>query len=855
MGLYLQISIALLSIALAIVCIIIYVITSNIKKCVIYVCICVVGIMQIHILENNYNHISSKIPEEITVKALITSNVSEKEYKYTYTVTVSEINGKKLEKGIQLIANIKKNKVKKVIPKFGDVVEITGIYEEPNTARNYKGFDYKQYLKSKNIYGTVDCEKYEIIETNKISIVSNIVNYVQNNIKENMFNILDEEQGALCVGILIGDREKISDITEDNFKKSNLTHMLAVSGSHITYIIVALTTILSKTNRKLSLIITIFFLIFFTVLTGFTVSVLRASIMGILTLLASILHRKSDTINNLGISSIIILIYNPYLLVDAGFLLSYAGTIGILSFSKKIEDGINKIIIQKLKTFSQNIKENSTVKKVDGTNNENTAKEKNNNRMLIEVNEVIDDSTVIGAEANRKTGTTEFIEVLEKVVSYIICSFSVTLSANIVIIPVMAYMFSTISFTFWVSNILAGPVMEIVTIFGFIVYFISIIFPILAQFLGIALNLLLTVLLKIAEISSKIPGASIYIKTPNIYMCVIYYLLIYILFNAKTIKQFIRKKAIFRLCIIKAKKQRKKILVVTIIFTILLNSIIYVTDKNIKIYFVDVGQGDCTLIQTPEKKNILVDGGGSEFGSFDVGESTLLPYLLDRGITKIDYMMISHFDSDHIGGLFYIMENLRVDNIIISKQGENSENFKKFIKLMQSNNRGGKNKTNIILVKKGDNIKIDNSSYFEILFPEEELINDNILNNNSIVAKFVSNNFKMLFTGDIEEIAENRLCELYKSTNKLQADIIKVAHHGSKTSSTFNFLELVKPKIALIGVGANNNFGHPNEEVLERIENLGTHIYRTDQMGEISIVIGNKGNIKIDSLIEKEKNV
>lgn len=113
--------------------------------------------------------------------------------------------------------------------------------------------------------------------------------------------------------------------------------MLAVSGSHITYIIVALTTLLSKTNRKFSLIITIIFLLFFTVLTGFTASVLRASIMGILTLLASILHRKSDTINNLGISSIIILLYNPYLLVDAGFLLSYAGTIGIIFFSKKFQ--------------------------------------------------------------------------------------------------------------------------------------------------------------------------------------------------------------------------------------------------------------------------------------------------------------------------------------------------------------------------------------------------------------------------------------------------------------------------------------------------------------------------------------
>ena len=235
-----------------------------------------------------------------------------------------------------------------------------------------------------------------------------------------MFNILDEEQSALCVGILIGDREKISDITEDNFKKSNLTHMLAVSGSHITYIIVALTTILSKTNRKFSLITTIFFLLFFTVLTGFTASVLRASIMGIITLLASILHRKSDTINNLGISSIIILIYNPYLLVDAGFLLSYAGTIGIILFSKKISNGIS-IIVNKINPNLLNI-------------------EQNNNSKILSVKSII-----------------------EKIILYVNSSLSVTLSANIVIIPVMAYMFSTISFTFWISNILAGPVMEVVT--------------------------------------------------------------------------------------------------------------------------------------------------------------------------------------------------------------------------------------------------------------------------------------------------------------------------------------------------------------------------------------------------------
>lgn len=777
-------------------------ITSDIKKCIIYLCVCIVGIIQIHILENNYDKISSKIPEEITLQALVVSDGTEKDYKYTYTIEVNTINGKKLEKSIQLILDIKKNKIKNKCPKFGDVVEITGVYEEPNIARNYKGFDYKQYLKSKNIYGTIDCVQYEIIANNKINIISNIINYVQNNIKENMSNILDEEQGALCIGILIGDRENISDITEDNFKKSNLTHMLAVSGSHITYIIVALTTLLSKTNRKFSLIITIIFLLFFTVLTGFTASVLRASIMGILTLLASILHRKSDTINNLGISSIIILLYNPYLLVDAGFLLSYAGTIGIIFFSKKISNGIS-IIVNKINPNLLNI-------------------EQNNNSKILFVKSII-----------------------EKIILYVISSLSVTISANIVIIPIMAYMFSTISFTFWISNILAGPIMEVVTIFGFITYLISIVFPMLAEFLAIALNLFLTILLKIAEISSIIPGASIYIKTPSLIMCVMYYLVIFILFNLKPIRQFIRKKAIFRFLIIKAKKHKLKILVTIITVIILLNSIIYVTDKNLKIYFVDVGQGDCTLIQTHEKKNILIDGGGSEFGSFDVGESILLPYLLNRGINKIDYMMISHFDSDHIGGLFYIMENLKVDNIIISRQGKNSENFKKFIQIMSEK------QINLIIVKRGDYVKIDGTSYFEILFPEEKQISDNVLNNNSIVAKFVSSNVTMLFTGDIEEIAEKRLCELYRNTNKLQADIIKVAHHGSKTSSTLSFLKLVNPQIALIGLGADNNFGHPNEGVLERIKKLGTQIYRTDQTGEVSIVIDKKGNVKISNFIIK----
>ena len=129
-----------------------------------------------------------------------------------------------------------------------------------------------------------------------------------------------------------------------------------------------------------------------------------------------------------------------------------------------------------------------------------------------------------------------------------------------------------------------------------------------------------------------------------------------------------------------------------------------------------------------------------------------------------------------------------------------------------------------------------------VLFPEKDLIRDNILNNNSLVFKFECNTFKMLFTGDIEAVAEEKLLKLYKN-DELKSDILKVAHHGSKTSSIDKFIKAVNPKIALIGVGGNNKFGHPDHEVIGRLEKNGIQIYRTDEMGEINIKISTKGEV------------
>lgn len=162
------------------------------------------------------------------------------------------------------------------------------------------------------------------------------------------------------------------------------------------------------------------------------------------------------------------------------------------------------------------------------------------------------------------------------------------------------------------------------------------------------------------------------------------------------------------------------------------------------------------------------------------------------------------------------MENIKVGQVIISKQGENSENYEKFKEIIK------KKKIKVVVVKKGDELKIEKDLYFQIIWPNnEKLISENVLNNNSIVCKLNYKKFSMLFTGDIEEIAEREILQEYTNNeNILKSTVLKIAHHGSNTSSIQDFLKKVKPRISLIGVGENNKFGHPNYEVIKRLENI-----------------------------------
>ena len=536
------------------------------------------GTLYMHTLNNYYDEKYEEL-ESLNgsyCTAIVVSEGEEKDYKDVYEIEI---------KGIKLLLNLKKSKNKSLQNKenrylsnknsknssfklkYGDKIEFYLEYEKPSTARNYMGFDYSNYLKTKKIFGTVNLkeEDVEIISHDNSNIILRKIYKLRNLMKTKIEKLLPKETSGLCLGMLIGETSGIEENMQENFRDSNLSHILAVSGANVSYIIVSITYIFNKMylRKRLSKIISIILLILFMLLTGCTSSVNRACIMAILMLIAELLYRKSDVYNNLAISALILLIINPYSLLDIGFQLSYMGTIGIVFLHDKIGN---------------------------------------------------------------------FIKINNKIVKYFFEMIAVTTCANLAIIPIMMFHFNTISLTFYFSNIIVGPILGIVVMF-----FISLIFTPISSLIAIVLNLMLKFIIKIAEITANMPFSKITIITPSFFFIIVWYLIIISISYKQKVKIFYHKN----------NKLIKKIVSCILIIVLIVNLIIKV-DKKLEIHFVDVGQGDACLIITPLNKKILIDGGGSEFGSFNVGEKTLLPYLLDRRINKLDYIIISHFDSDHV---------------------------------------------------------------------------------------------------------------------------------------------------------------------------------------------------------------
>ena len=611
------------------------------KKLIIVFILCyIIAYLQIIYLEKSFEEKYQFSEQEIQVVGTIIFNPSYKEYKTMYIVKVESINGDISYKNTKLLLNIKKEKEKKEY-EYGNKISFIGTFEEPSAQRNEGGFDYKQYLKTKMIYGIVETKvsKVKLEKENNSNIILKLANIVANKIQEKSNELLDEESSSLLTGILIGNKENLKEEVKEAFRKSNLSHMLAVSGAHVSYVIMGIGFIITnlKVSKKTGKIITIMLLLFFMLITEGTASVTRACFMTIYMILASLCNRRVTIFSSISISMLLLMLINPYCIFDVGLQLSYGGTIGIVVLYPILNKGF------KIRKEEVGIK-------------------KYLYKIKIRIREII----------------------------------LITLSANIILFPVILYHFNTLSLTFLVSNLLAAPIMGILVLLGFFTIIVSFIFNPFGKLLSIFLQILLKLFLQIATIIGNLPLSQIMLPTPRLELSVLYYIIIFLFIYYKKIKEKTKKRNFEKKIIEKVKKIKRKTIIILIVIITIINFIYHKIPSNtLKIYFIDVGQGDSTLIVTPNRNTILIDGGGSkEKEVFDVGESTLVPYLLDRGITKLDYILISHFDSDHVGGILTILEQLKVKKVIINKQGEDSENYEEFKNIIK------KKKIKVIVVKK-----------------------------------------------------------------------------------------------------------------------------------------------------------
>lgn len=776
----------------------------------IFITISILAFMYMNYFEKSYD----KIPEnaEIEIQAEIVSLKIKGEYKDKYIVK------SKYGKKFYLYVNTKKEF------DYGDIVEVKGNFSKVNKATNEYCFDYREFLKHKKIYGNIMASKVNLLRKNsmlcKISKVKIKLNkYIDENYS-------DTASGFLKT-LLLGETNEIEKEIKEDFTKANISHILAISGMHISIIILVIKNImqilkfdqrLEKNFLNLLIICYIFFI-------DYPISAIRVAITQVILLITFFTNRKSNFYNTISITLFIILLLNPYNIESTAMQLSFGGICGIYLFYKFIKKMFFYKFCMQKKTVKEILKENT----------------KENRNIRKNIKNIC--QTVIKSN---------------KLKQIVIDSLCLNISVQIFIFPIVWYKFNFISITSFIPSILISLFIFPILILGYLSFFEIFI----QRFISISIiskinNFIILKMLNLVSILSKIPLLSIYLKKPNKIFIVSYYVVLILcikiiqkdklaemlhIWKIKSgkvpIKQYIRVK-------FKKNNDFKRIVLIVILnIVIIFQSFVQnnFLKNGVEIYFLDVGQGDSTIIRTAKNKTIVIDGGEGEKSGFDYGKNVLFPFLINKGVRKIDFLIFSHFDSDHCGGLIYLLENIKVEKILIGKQFEKNENFEYILNL------ANKKDIKIIELQAGNKINIEKNSSLEILWPSvAEKISENAINNNSLVCKFVYKNFSMLLTGDIESIAEEKLLGKYKNTNRLNANILKIAHHGSKTSSIQEFLNEVNPKIALIGVGRKNKFGHPNQEVLERLKEKGIQIYRTDQNGEIQIIV--KNNLKIKTFL------
>ena len=334
---------------------------------------------------------------------------------------------------------------------------------------------------------------------------------------------------------------------------------------------------------------------------------------------------------------------------------------------------------------------------------------------------------------------------------------------------------------------------------------------------------------KLCELTSALPGSRIVTGQPELWWVLIYYgvlLFLCFLFHAmKNKTDNRRKQAGFSLLVC-----------IVIAGSICGCGILNNDSKNLQVTVLDVGQGDCIFIRDREGKKMLVDGGSSDLSS--VGTYRIEPFLLSQGVRKLEYVFVTHGDADHINGIQELLQNqkqgVEIDALVLPPEEYMDE------KLLHLAEIAKENGTRVLTIYAGEKV----GTYLKCIAPlttrknerirgkEEEVPCLEAGNEASVVLELKDGAFQMLLTGDLEGRGEEQLVE---SGALESCPILKAGHHGSKNSGSEEFLQIVKPRLTLISAGIENRYGHPHEETLERLQEIGSEVLSTQECGAITL--------------------
>ena len=411
----------------------------------------------------------------------------------------------------------------------------------------------------------------------------------------------------------------------------------------------------------------------------------------------------------------------------------------------------------------------------------------------------------------------ERLSTLRFLPRFVVLSLAVTLGAQLATLPLLAWYFHRLSLSSLIANILVVPVVELVIVVGLFAGLASFVLPFLAKAVFLADSLLLGVVYECTRLLANMPGGEVYLPTLSVPLTLVYFAVLVVFAQPEE-----RREAVFSWCRERCKALFAALLLVTAAVALWQIS----RPQEMAVHFIDVGQGDAALVVTPHGRALMIDTGGTRDGGYDIGSRVDVPYLSHYGVRRLDYIILTHVHEDHAGGVGGILRHIPVGMILTAHEPRTE-----YARVLGCSLDAAEMQ-HLAPAEAGEHIDLDGVAVDILYAPQVEggAAEGATGNEYSNVIRVRYGAASFLFTGDL--VAEQEKAMLEEGKNP-QCTVLKVAHHGSKTSSTEAFLAAAQPRLAVISVGRDNNFGHPAPKVIEHLQKNGIKIYRTDEDGAV----------------------